>query len=51
MEKQYAYQVIDSWANPESFLGRLALEKKLTVTIFKVAGKTNTDNLSALPDA
>ena len=48
---QYACQVIRSWwANAEWFLDRPVLAEKLTVTVFKVPGETNTDNLSPAPD-
>ncbi|MGF1478206.1 MAG: bifunctional aconitate hydratase 2/2-methylisocitrate dehydratase [Cyanophyceae cyanobacterium] len=42
----YAKQVIDSWANAEWFIGRAKLPKAVTVTVFKVPGETNTDDLS-----
>lgn len=51
MGNQYARQVIDSWANAEWFLDKPALAEKLTVTVFKVTGETNTDDLSPAPDA
>uniref|UniRef100_A0A3B0MF23 Aconitate hydratase 2 n=1 Tax=Arsenophonus endosymbiont of Trialeurodes vaporariorum TaxID=235567 RepID=A0A3B0MF23_9GAMM len=51
MGNQYARQVIDSWANAEWFPDKPALAEKLTVTVFKVTGETNTDDLSLAPDA
>ncbi|ELX8378479.1 bifunctional aconitate hydratase 2/2-methylisocitrate dehydratase [Providencia vermicola] len=48
---EYAKQVIESWANAEWFLERPELAEKLTVTVFKVTGETNTDDLSPAPDA
>ncbi|UQB41418.1 bifunctional aconitate hydratase 2/2-methylisocitrate dehydratase [Thiomicrospira microaerophila] len=42
----YAKQVIDSWANAEWFTNRKPLAEKITVTVFKVDGETNTDDLS-----
>lgn len=51
MGNPYARQVIGSWANAEWFLERPALAEKLTVTVFKVTGETNTDDLSPAPDA
>ncbi|EKT64799.1 bifunctional aconitate hydratase 2/2-methylisocitrate dehydratase [Providencia burhodogranariea] len=48
---EYAKQVIESWANAEWFLERPALAEKMTVTVFKVTGETNTDDLSPAPDA
>lgn len=47
----YAKQVLTSWANAEWFLSRPALAEKLTVTVFKVEGETNTDDLSPAQDA
>ncbi|MCG8707454.1 bifunctional aconitate hydratase 2/2-methylisocitrate dehydratase [Brenneria sp. 4F2] len=47
----YAKQVIQSWADAEWFLARPALAEKITVTVFKVTGETNTDDLSPAPDA
>lgn len=47
----YARQVMESWANAEWFLSRPALAEKITVTVFKVTGETNTDDLSPAPDA
>lgn len=43
---EYAKQVMQSWADAEWFLNRPALAEKLTVTVFKVTGETNTDDLS-----
>ncbi|MGL4375569.1 MAG: bifunctional aconitate hydratase 2/2-methylisocitrate dehydratase [Microcoleaceae cyanobacterium] len=42
----YAKQVIDSWANAEWFTSRAKLPETVTVTVFKVPGETNTDDLS-----
>lgn len=47
----YAKQVIQSWADAEWFLSRPPLAEKITVTVFKVTGETNTDDLSPAPDA
>lgn len=47
----FAKQVIESWANAEWFLQRPELPKKVTLTVFKVTGETNTDDLSPAPDA
>ncbi|MBB3188998.1 bifunctional aconitate hydratase 2/2-methylisocitrate dehydratase [Halomonas cerina] len=46
-----AKDVIQSWADAEWFLSRPALEEKITLTVFKVPGETNTDDLSPAPDA
>ncbi len=47
----YAKQVIDSWANAEWFTNRPELAEEITVTVFKVPGETNTDDLSPAPHA
>ena len=47
----YAQQVLQSWANAEWFLSRPAVPEKINVTVFKVTGETNTDDLSPAPDA
>jgi aconitate hydratase 2/2-methylisocitrate dehydratase len=47
----YAKQVIDSWANGEWFISRPKVPEKITVTVFKVPGETNTDDLSPAPHA
>jgi len=46
-----AREVMESWANAEWFTGRAPLQEKITVTVFKVTGETNTDDLSPAPDA
>ncbi len=46
-----AQEVIDSWAEAEWFLSKPALAEKITLTVFKVPGETNTDDLSPAPDA
>ena len=43
---EYAKQVMQSWADAEWFLSRPQLADKITVTVFKVTGETNTDDLS-----
>jgi aconitate hydratase 2/2-methylisocitrate dehydratase len=47
----YAKQVIQSWADAEWFTAKPEVPEKLTVTVFKVTGETNTDDLSPAPDA
>ncbi len=42
----YAKQVIDAWAAAEWFTVRPTLTESITVTVFKVPGETNTDDLS-----
>jgi aconitate hydratase 2/2-methylisocitrate dehydratase len=46
-----AKSVLQSWADAEWFTSRPEVPKSLTVTIFKVTGETNTDDLSPAPDA
>lgn len=47
----FAKQVLQSWADAEWFLSRPKLADKITVTVFKVTGETNTDDLSPAQDA
>ena len=47
----YAKQVLQSWADAEWFTAKPEVPQKLTVTVFKVSGETNTDDLSPAPDA
>ena len=42
----YANQVVESWANAEWFTAKPELPAEITVTVFKVEGETNTDDLS-----
>ncbi len=42
----HAKSVMESWANAEWFTNRPALPEKVTLTVFKVPGETNTDDLS-----
>lgn len=49
---EYAKRVMQSWADAEWFTeSPLKVAEKLTVTVFKVTGETNTDDLSPAPDA
>ena len=47
----HAKAVLDSWAAGEWFTSRPAIAEKYTLTVFKVPGETNTDDLSPAPDA
>ncbi|GMI27959.1 hypothetical protein TeGR_g2289, partial [Tetraparma gracilis] len=47
----HAKSVMESWASAEWFLSRPPVADKMTVTVFKVSGETNTDDLSPAPDA
>jgi aconitate hydratase 2/2-methylisocitrate dehydratase len=42
----YAQRVIESWAAAEWFTAKPELPAEITVTVFKVQGETNTDDLS-----
>ncbi len=42
----WARQVVDSWATAEWFTAKPQLPVEITVTVFKVEGETNTDDLS-----
>ncbi|GED22750.1 bifunctional aconitate hydratase 2/2-methylisocitrate dehydratase [Halomonas halmophila] len=48
---EVARDIIRSWAEAEWFLSRPALAEKITLSVFKVPGETNTDDLSPAPDA
>ncbi|MBE5529867.1 bifunctional aconitate hydratase 2/2-methylisocitrate dehydratase [Laribacter hongkongensis] len=47
----FAREVVQSWADAEWFTSRPEVQEKITVTVFKVPGETNTDDLSPAPDA
>ncbi|MDY6781419.1 MAG: bifunctional aconitate hydratase 2/2-methylisocitrate dehydratase [Cyanobacteriota bacterium] len=47
----YAKRVVDAWANAAWFIGKPKVPKTITVTVFKVPGETNTDDLSPAPHA
>ncbi len=47
----HAKEVIESWADAEWFTSRDALAEKITLTVYKVPGETNTDDLSPAQDA
>jgi len=42
----FAKQVIDSWSKAEWFTSKKPLEEEIIVSVFKVEGETNTDDLS-----
>ena len=46
-----AIQVMKSWASADWFISKPAVPEKITLTVFKVNGETNTDDLSPAPDA
>ncbi|MEH2166410.1 MAG: bifunctional aconitate hydratase 2/2-methylisocitrate dehydratase [Nostoc sp.] len=47
----FAKRVIDSWAEAEWFTLRPTVKEAITVTVFKVPGETNTDDLSPAQSA
>ena len=46
-----AKSVMQSWADAEWFTSRTAVPESMKLTVFKVTGETNTDDLSPAPDA
>jgi len=48
---EHAKAVMQSWAEGEWFTNRPAVAEKVTLSVFKVTGETNTDDLSPAPDA
>jgi aconitate hydratase 2 / 2-methylisocitrate dehydratase len=46
-----AKAVVKSWADGEWFTSRPEVPQNMKVTVFKVTGETNTDDLSPAPDA
>ncbi len=46
-----AKEVMQSWADAEWFTSRPEVPRCIPVTVFKVPGETNTDDLSPAPDA
>ena len=46
-----AAKVMQSWADADWFLSKDDVPEKVTVTVFKVPGETNTDDLSPATDA
>lgn len=47
----WAKQVVDAWAEARWFTDRAPLAEEITVTVFKVPGETNTDDLSPASEA
>ncbi len=47
----HARAVLQSWADAEWFTSRPEVPQSLTLTVLKVPGETNTDDLSPAPDA
>jgi len=47
----FAKAVIESWANAEWFTSKPVLADRIELSVFKVTGETNTDDLSPAQDA
>ena len=47
----HAKKVINSWANGEWFTSKEDIPENIRLTVFKVSGEINTDDLSPAPDA
>ncbi|HYQ92426.1 MAG TPA: bifunctional aconitate hydratase 2/2-methylisocitrate dehydratase, partial [Candidatus Competibacteraceae bacterium] len=47
----FARQVVDAWANAEWFTSRPPLPEEIVITVLKVPGETNTDDLSPASEA
>ena len=48
---EHAKKVINSWANAEWFTSKEDIPENIRLTVFKVPGEINTDDLSPAPDA
>ncbi|MBD3792687.1 MAG: bifunctional aconitate hydratase 2/2-methylisocitrate dehydratase [Campylobacterales bacterium] len=46
-----AKEILVSWANAEWFTNKPALAEEITVTVYKIPGETNTDDLSPASEA
>ena len=46
-----AKEVVESWANGEWFTNKPEMKKEITVTVYKIPGETNTDDLSPASEA
>jgi aconitate hydratase 2 / 2-methylisocitrate dehydratase len=47
----FAQQVMQSWADAQWFTSKPQMAKEITVTVYKVPGETNTDDLSPATEA
>ena len=48
---EFAKKVIDSWAEGEWFTNKPDIQEEIKLTVYKVPGEINTDDLSPAPDA
>ncbi len=47
----HAKRVLQAWADATWFTNKADIPEKISLTVFKVTGETNTDDLSPAPDA
>ena len=47
----FAKEVIESWANAQWFVNKPELQKEIKLTVYKIPGETNTDDLSPASEA
>ncbi|RLA74304.1 MAG: bifunctional aconitate hydratase 2/2-methylisocitrate dehydratase [Epsilonproteobacteria bacterium] len=47
----YAKEVVQSWADGEWFINKPELPKQMKLTVYKIPGETNTDDLSPASEA
>ena len=50
-DNTFALNLIKKWADATWFTSKESFPSKVTLTVFKVAGETNTDDFSPAPDA
>ena len=48
---KFAKDIVKAWADAQWFLNKPEVPKEIKMTVFKVPGETNTDDLSPAPDA
>jgi aconitate hydratase 2/2-methylisocitrate dehydratase len=48
---EYAKKVVDNWSNATWFTSKEPLPKEIKLTVFRVPGETNTDDLSPATEA
>jgi len=46
-----AKEIVESWANAEWFFNKPEMDKEITLTVYKIPGETNTDDLSPASEA
>ena len=48
---EHAKKVVEEWANATWFTEKTDIEEQIKLTVYKVTGEINTDDLSPAPDA